>query len=79
MVDRRYAMPSSERDERVALTVEKGIPLDDERASSLIARVSKAASKSGVRLDRSTTKRRPSACADVVLLRMGFGARGYRG
>ena len=34
VVDRRYAMPPSERDERVALTVEKGIPLDDERASA---------------------------------------------
>ena len=28
-------MPSSERDERVALTVKNGIALDDERASSL--------------------------------------------
>src|SRR5215208_4340066 len=60
VVDRRYAMPSSERDERVALTVEKGIPLDDERASSLIAKSLEGRRESGVRLDRSTTKRRPS-------------------
>src|SRR5215204_1601807 len=38
VVDRRYAMPPSERDERVALTVEKRITLDDESASPLIAK-----------------------------------------
>src|SRR5215217_7946835 len=38
VVDCRYAMPPSERDERVALTVEKRIALDDESASQLIAK-----------------------------------------
>src|SRR5215208_1709364 len=63
VVDRRYAMPSSERDERVALTVDKGSPWTTSAPACSLRRVSKAAAKSGVRLDRSTTKRRPSACA----------------
>jgi hypothetical protein len=63
VVDRRHAMPPSERDERVALAVEKRIALDDERASSLIAKGLEGAAKSGALLDCSTTRRRPSACA----------------
>ena len=49
VIDRRNAMPPSERDERVALTVEKRIALDDESASPLIAKSSRRQPRSRVR------------------------------
>src|SRR3954466_1908547 len=76
VVDRRYAMAPSERDERVALTVEKRIALDDESASPLIAKSLERGREVGCapRLQHDETPpERLRRGAD--LLRMGSGAR----
>ena len=80
VVDRRYAMPPSERDERVALTVEKRIALDDESASPLIAKSSRRPPRSRV---RSSTAARRDAARSLAPRRgpppHGFRRSGCRG
>src|SRR5215203_1442540 len=76
VIDRRNAMAPSEPDDRVALTVKKGIALDDERASSLIAKRLEGPREVGraPRLQHDETPpKRLRRGAD--LLRMALGAR----